>query len=192
MKRIIESLQDEYRSIEKLLLVLEQELGIFARCERPDYEIVRGIISYFQDYPTRCHHPKEVLIFDKLKRRDPSAARMIGDFEAEHREEAARLTNFAQLVESIRTDHDLARRVFISAGRGFIDNQRQHIEREERLLFPTAVKSLQSEDWAEIDRQLNDWTNPLFNGKIEEKFRSMRDCLLQWERDNELERASTQ
>src|SRR5215207_5064464 len=121
MKRIIEVLHDEHRGIEKLLLVLEEELSVFARCERPDYEIVQTIIGYFQDYPNRCHHPKEDLIFDKLKQRDPGAARMIGDFEAEHREEADRLTNFAQLVESIRTDHVLARRVFISAARDFID-----------------------------------------------------------------------
>ncbi len=190
MKRIIDVLQDEHRGIEKLLRVLEQELSIFARCERPDYEIVQTIISYFQDYPTRCHHPKEGLIFDKLKRRDPGTARMIGDFEAEHREEAERLTNFAQLVESIRTDHDLARRVFIAAARDFIDYQRQHIEREERLLFPAAAKALQSEDWAGIERQMNDQTDPLFNGKIDEKFRSMREGVLQWEQGNEAERAS--
>lgn len=190
MKRIIEVLQEEHRGIEKLLGVLEQELSIFARCERPDYEIVQTIIFYFQDYPARCHHPKEGLIFDKLRRRDPGAAQMIGDFEAEHHEEAERLTNFAQLVESIRTDHDLARRVFISAARDFIDYQRQHIEREERLLFPAAVKALQSDDWAEIERHLNDRTDPLFNEKIEEKFRSMRDGVLLWEQGNEAERAS--
>jgi len=40
MKRIIEVLHDEHRGIEKLLLVLEEELSVFARCERPDYEIV--------------------------------------------------------------------------------------------------------------------------------------------------------
>jgi len=188
MKRIIEVLHDEHRGIEKLLLVLEEELSVFARCERPDYEIVQTIIGYFQDYPNRCHHPKEDLIFDKLKLRDPGAARIIGDFEAEHREEADRLTNFAQLVESIRTDHVLARRVFISAARDFIDYQRQHIEREERLLFPAAVEALQSEDWAGIHRHLNDQTDPLFTNKIEEKFRSMRDCILQWERDNKVMR----
>jgi len=35
---------------------------------------------------------------------------------------------------------------------------------------------------------LNDQTDPLFTNNIEEKFRSMRDCILQWERDNNVMR----
>ena len=70
MTRIIESLREEHRNIEELLLVLEQELGVFDRNERPDYEIIKAVIGYFQDYPDCCHHPKEDMIFEKLKVRD--------------------------------------------------------------------------------------------------------------------------
>jgi hemerythrin-like domain-containing protein len=51
MIRIIETLLEEHRNIEELLLVLERELGVVDRDERPDYEIIQAIISYFQDYP---------------------------------------------------------------------------------------------------------------------------------------------
>ena len=37
---IIDFLRQEHRNIEKLLLVLEQELSLFARGERPDYEVI--------------------------------------------------------------------------------------------------------------------------------------------------------
>jgi hypothetical protein len=39
MVEIIEILREEHRNIEKLLRVMEQELSVFDRAERPDYEV---------------------------------------------------------------------------------------------------------------------------------------------------------
>ena len=50
MLEIIEILRQEHRNIEKLLSVLEQELSVFVRGERPDYEVVGAIIEYFKQY----------------------------------------------------------------------------------------------------------------------------------------------
>ncbi len=72
---IIELLSREHRNIERLLGVLERELELFERGERPDYEVVRAIISYFEVYPEVYHHPQEDLVFARLKTRDPAAAR---------------------------------------------------------------------------------------------------------------------
>ena len=84
MSNIIQILLEEHRNIDKLLLVLEHELEVFDRSEEPDYEILQAVIQYFQDYPENCHHPKEDMVFEKLKLRDPTAAERIGDVEAEH------------------------------------------------------------------------------------------------------------
>ena len=63
---VIELLRREHRDIEKLLLVLERELGIFARGGHPDYEVIHAVICYFQIYPDTCHHPLEDAVFEKL------------------------------------------------------------------------------------------------------------------------------
>ncbi len=47
MIEIIEVLKHEHRNIEKLLQVLERELSIFDRGDRPDYEVVLAMINYF-------------------------------------------------------------------------------------------------------------------------------------------------
>ena len=65
MTYVVEVLRQEHRNIEKLLRVLERELSVFDRGERPNYEVVVGIIDYFKDYPDSCRHPKEDMIFDK-------------------------------------------------------------------------------------------------------------------------------
>ena len=122
MTYVIEILRQEHRNIEKLLQVLERELNIFDRGERPDYEVVLAVIDYFKDYPDTCHHPKEDLIFEKLKVRDAGAAAAIGDLAAEHQEGARRLGRVAQTVEAVLNDHDLLRHGVYNIMRDFIDH----------------------------------------------------------------------
>ena len=43
MTYVVEVLRQEHRNIEKLLRVLEQELSVFDRGDRPNYEVVVGI-----------------------------------------------------------------------------------------------------------------------------------------------------
>ena len=50
-------------------MLLERELTVFDRGDRPNYEIVLAVIDYFKDYPDSCHHPKEDMIFEKLEAR---------------------------------------------------------------------------------------------------------------------------
>ena len=87
---IIELLTEEHRNIERLLAVLEHELDVFDSGNRPDYEVIRAIISYFQVYPEQFHHPQEDLVFARLKVRDPAAAARIGDLAGEHEKGASR------------------------------------------------------------------------------------------------------
>jgi len=191
MSNIIQILLEEHRNIDKLLLVLEQELQVFDRNEEPDYEILQAVIEYFQDYPENCHHPKEDMVFEKLKIRDPAAAERVGDAEAEHEVETLRLRRLIEAVEEILAGREFLRQAFHDVVHDFIEHQRKHMDKEERLLFPAAVKSLQPEDWAEIDARLNDRKDPLFNGVIETKFQALQRTILRWERETETSRVKT-
>jgi len=190
MPKIIDILLEEHQNIEKLLLVLEHELELFDASGRPDYEILQTIIQYFQDYPESCHHPKEEMIFKKLQLRDPAAAKAFGDVEAEHEVETARLRSFARAVASVLADQEFLRENFHLAVHDFIAHQRRHLEKEERLLFPAALKALRREDWAEIDAMLDARSDPLFNSVVEEKFRDLQKTILRWERETEESRAA--
>lgn len=191
MSNIIQVLLEEHRNIDKLLLVLEHELEVFDRSEEPDYEILQAVIQYFQDYPESCHHPKEDMVFERLKARDPAAASRIGDAEAEHKIETMRLRRLVEAVEEILAGREFLRQTFHDVVHDFIEHQRQHMDKEERLLFPVAVKALRLEDWAEIDARLNDRKDPLFNGVIEKKFHALQRTILRWERETGTNRVIT-
>jgi hemerythrin-like domain-containing protein len=188
MIEIIEVLRQEHRNIEKLLSVLERELSVFDRGDRPDYEVVLAVIDYFKDYPDSCHHPKEDIIVQKFKARDPVAAATIGDLETEHREGGIRLRRVAQAVELVLSDQDLLRQSVDDIIRDFINHERQHMAMEERIVFPAVLNALGVEDWAEIALQLADRYGPLSQPDFEEKFSTIRRNILDMEEEAEAKR----
>lgn len=187
---VIEILRQEHRDIEKLLLVLERELGVFARGEHPDYEVIHAVIAYFQVYPDACHHPLEDVVFEKLKVRDPTAAANIGDLAADHRRGTERLRRVAHAVEGVLADRELLRQTVNDIIRNFIEHERRHMAMEERDFFPAAGKALQPQDWAEIASRLTDRSDPLFSEVVEERFEVVRRHILQLEQEAEAERSA--
>jgi hemerythrin-like domain-containing protein len=188
MAYIVEVLRQEHCNIERLLRVLERELSVFNRGERPDYEVVRAVIDYFKDYPDSCHHPKEDLILEKLKARDPVAAATIGDLEAQHREGARRLRRVANAVEYVLGDQDLLRKTVGDIIRDFINHERQHMAMEERVVFPAALDGLQPEDWAEIALKLAERSDPFYQPGFKEKLNTLRRSILEMENEAAAER----
>ncbi len=188
MAKLIHILREEHRNIEKLLGVIEQEIGVFDRRERPDYDTLQAVVDYFAEYPARCHHPKEDMIVEVLQMRDPAAARAVGDIGSDHRQEGERLRALAPTIESVRTGGELPRQAVDDVVRDFIAHQRQHMEAEERALFPAAIEVLRPADWARIDARISDARDPLFNETVEQRFRALAEKILQWEQENEADR----
>jgi len=185
---IIERLCREHRNIERLLAVLERELEVFDRGGRPDYEVVRAIVGYFELYPGVYHHPQEDLVLAKLKIRDPAAAAKVGNLALEHQKGAERLRRAAQAVDGILADYEILRRDVDNVVRDFIEHERRHITMEDRDFFPAALKALEPQDWAEIASALTCHEDPLFSDAAEETFDALRTRILQLEQEAEVER----
>jgi hemerythrin-like domain-containing protein len=181
MVEIIEILRQEHRNIEKLLGVMEQELSVFDRGERPDYEVFGAIVEFFKTYPDSCHHPKEDVIYEKFKSRDPARAASIADLQGDHQEGAVRLRRVAQAIESVLNDQELLRESVDRIVRDFIDNERKHIALEDDVIFPALVETLQPRDWAEIALTLADRYGPPSEADFEEQFSTLRRNILELE-----------
>ena len=129
---IIERLSREHRNIEKLLTILERELEVFDCGDRPDYEVIRAIISYFEVYPEVYHHPQEDLVFAKLRTRDAAAAAQVGDLAREHHKGAERLQRVAQAIDNVLADREVLRQNVDTIVRDFIEHERRHMMMEDR------------------------------------------------------------
>lgn len=185
---IIEVLSKEHRNLERLLNILEHELELFSRGGRPDYEVIRAIISYFEVYPDKYHHPQEDLVLAKLRSRDPAAAAKVGDLEREHTLGTERLRRVAQAVDAILADREMLRGDLSTIIGDFIDRERRHILMEDKYFFPAAVKALKPKDWTEISLALTSRQDPLFSDVVEERFEVLREHILQLEKEAESER----
>jgi hemerythrin-like domain-containing protein len=189
MPVLIDSLRRDHADMELLLKVLEQEIAVFDRPDRPDFDIIQGVLAYFRSYPAQCHHPKEDLLFAKLRARDPEGAAGINDIEAEHGQAARRLERFARLVDDVLDDQPIARGVLDTAVHEFVEHERRHMELEERELLPNALASLHAEDWADLDARLADTRDPLFSREAEASFEQLKQRIARWERENQADRA---
>jgi len=183
MVEIIEILRWEHRNIEKLLGVLEQELNVFARAERPDYEVIQAVVEYFKQYPDTCHHPKEDIIYEKFKALAPGRAASINDLQVEHREGAERLHRVAQVIDNVINDQDLLRESVDQIVRDFIDSERKHIAFEDEIVFPAILETLKPRDWADIALILADKYGPPSKADFEEQFGTVRRNILELEQD---------
>jgi len=122
--------------------------------------------------------------------RDPVAAATIGDLEAEHQEGTRRLRRIARAVERVLSDQDLLRQNVDNIIRDFIDQERQHMAMEERVVFPAALNALRPKDWADIALRLADHDDPFYQAGFEEKFNRLRRNILKMEEEAETERSN--
>jgi hemerythrin-like domain-containing protein len=191
MPAIIDSLIEDHRNMEKLLRLLEQELVVFDAAERPDFDVLAGIVEYFRSYPLQVHHPKEDLLARQLAARDPARADAIIGIEAEHSQAERRLDVFARLVEGVLNDQELSRQALDLAATEFVAHERRHIEIEERELFPAARAILSGEDWTQLDAKLDDARDPLFDRKIERRYAALAARLARWEEEDRATRGGS-
>ncbi len=113
---------------------------------------------------------------------DPAAADGMEDLEAAHEELAALTRKIASTVHQVLHDPGTQRVTFARVAQDFLYLYRHHVEMEENVFFPAALKALGPEDWTEIDAQVSDREDPLFGAKVEKRFATLRQEILDLDR----------
>lgn len=178
MAEVLRLLRQEHANLARLLKVLDRQIALLGGGGQPDYDIIRGVVEYCLDFPDLCHHPKEDLILEKLRLRDPEAADRVGDLEGDHAELAALTRRFADAIEQVLLEAELPRDWLHGIAQGFENAYRHHIAMEEQVFFPAAERALRVADWAEIDARVADREDPLFGARVAERFRALSEEVL--------------
>lgn len=179
MASVLESLRSDHENIRMLLDILDTQISIFYAGQSPNVLLIEDIVDYMRGYPALCHHPREDLVYDKLRRKaSPQLLERIGDLRAEHDELAMLTTTFMSAVDNVLPDPCEPRTRFVALAREFLDRYRRHLELEETVLFPAALEHLGGEEWAEIDRRLVEHKDPLFGEKLERRFANLHHAIV--------------
>jgi len=134
-----ERLRAEHRNILKVLDVLERLLDRGSQADW-DFDSLEDCIAFFRLFADACHHGKEEdLLFPELEARGmPKEGGPIGVMLMEHERGRAFVAQMARAIPKARAgdEDDLAR--LANAGRGYVDLLRNHIVKEDNVLFNMA------------------------------------------------------
>ncbi len=185
MSDVIAQLREEHRNIAKVLGALEHQLAIFDKGEQPDYDVLAAIADYFVGFPDRCHHPKEDLVYAKMRGRDAILAGAMTALDAEHEKISTLARRFQEAVRNVMQEVEVSRSAFDEVARHFLEEQRHHMRMEEEHFFPLALQVLTADDWKEIETAISEEQDPVFRAEASKNFAALRDNIFKWESEDE-------
>jgi hemerythrin-like domain-containing protein len=172
MSKILDVLHAEHSNTVMLLNGFEKQIDLFATGQSPDYELIEVTLDYLAEFPDEIHHPKEDLIYRKLKLIDPKAE--VIDLPSEHEDLAALTRSVRTAIRDVLQDSLGPRDWLTSVSRNFLATYRRHMRMEDAFLFPLAEKHLSADDWRELDARLSDYqADPLFSPATAKRFEAL-------------------
>ena len=164
----------EHGNQSKVLGLIEDQVAA-ADAGRPmDVELLSLACEYFSDYPERCHHPKEDLVYKLLSKRDPDSCAGLRDLLAEHRWLHELTEASAEAVRRLREEPQAAEPSPREVIRKFTEAYRQHMRDEEERFFRLAEERLSEDDWDTLDFAMFERDDPLFDHVAEERFSALQ------------------
>ena len=133
-------LSQEHQVILRVLVALERILDSAVRTGALDGESSRAAIEFFQEFADNCHHAKEeerlfpMLIEHGLPKENGPVAVMLD----EHEIGRTLVKTMAHNVNEAAAGDASAHQAFVHASRTVIDMLRDHIGKEDNVLFPMA------------------------------------------------------
>lgn len=175
MTDILSLLREEHENMAKLLAVLRRQIEEFEEGRTPDYQMIQAILEYSLEYSDLYHHPKEDLVFARLRERMPAVINTVNDLEEDHRKLAARTRRFAEAINNVYEGAELPRERVMQMADDFLNASENHMRMEDETIFPIAEKYLTDEDWAAIAAAAADREDPLFGPQVESMYKPLHD-----------------
>ncbi len=173
-------LREEHQVILKVLDALERVLAKGSAVGTQNVETLAKYASFFRLFADACHHSKEEdLLFPELEARGiPREGGPIGVMLAEHEQGRAFVRQMHDALPGARAGEAAALESLVSAGRNFIDLLRQHIEKENNVLFMMADRVLDESSCAALCGEYAHVCSKQFDGQTKEQLRALADELI--------------
>lgn len=182
MSDIIFKLRLEHRNILNVLDLLEDQVHRLEGGAPTDTGLLTLAVAYLKSFPEECHHPKEDLVFQMLRKRNPRLAGTLVDLGLEHERLAEFTDRVSREIAGSASPHALG--VLL---RQYLDTYRDHLSGEEREFLPAALNTLSRDDFALLDYELFDSKDHLFNDAAETRFDELKYWIKERARQRSME-----
>jgi hemerythrin-like domain-containing protein len=174
----VDVLMSEHRTIERVLTAVEARLADSAAGPFP-YEFMTQALDFFRNFADGCHHAKEEeLLFPLLEQRGiPREYGPIGCMLKEHVQGRNYLATVRANLDAARDGSPEAATVVRSAATGYIGMLREHIYKEDNVLFQMAIRALSPADVTDLSAGFVEPSNPRLSPETRERYACLADTL---------------
>jgi hemerythrin-like domain-containing protein len=126
------------------------------------FDVMRAMLFYIDEFPERLHHPKETeLLFPPVARLAPETREAIARLDREHVLGEASVRELQHLLLAWELLGETRREAFETAAKKYLGFYMGHLQLEETVILPAALKVLGDDDWREIDAAFETNCDPL-------------------------------
>jgi len=168
-------IEQEHQALSAMLRSMSLLLAQARREQRlPDFDVLRAMLFYVDEFPERLHHPKEsALLFPKLRARAPEVAPVLERLDADHARGEKAIRDLEHALLAFEVLGESRREAFEQALARYLDFYLQHMALEEHEVLPAARRALTEADWAELDAAFAANRDPLTGHEPSDEFRPL-------------------
>ncbi len=176
-RELLQELREDHRNMAIVLDLLENVVKEAAEGKDPNFELVAEIMRYMTVYPDAVHHPKEDVIYDRLRHERPDLADGLEGVPEDHEAIATLGTRLRDDVEAINSGAAVRRDKLVEDMSEYISRLRSHMAREEDDLFERVDAMLDTEP---LEFDVSDYAHikdPVFELEVEAGFKRLMASL---------------
>ena len=176
MEKATEVLKHDHRVIERVLAVLER---VAEAPQEASWVTWGKVIDFIRNFADKCHHLKEEKIFfPALEERGiPREGGPIGVMLIEHEEGRGYVRLMAVALALAEEDPQTARTCLVDNARAYLRLLRQHIRKEEEVLFEMADEILTQEEQSKLVAEFEEHETKEMGAGVHERYLKVADEL---------------
>ena len=171
---LMKTLRAEHRHMATVMQLFVDQLKALEDGQVVDAHVLYEVMEYMVTWPDRYHHPREDLIYSRVAEISPKAADEVDSLQRDHDRTAEQGRQLLRDIQAWR-DGALAGGKIVKSGRAYVDHIYEHMNVEEKVVFPHIESVLTLEDWRELseDDQLQAVSLPVFGPRVQRNFRAL-------------------
>jgi len=173
----LRTLQDEHRYFQSLIDIAIEQQRLLDEDGDVDLDILQDLLRYLNEYPEDYHHPREDLMFDRLRDVDPESGKYIDKLLEGHINIHDTSNKLYFTVMRANNGENIRRGKLSRDLKQFVDGYEEHMHDEDNVVFTRALEKLGNDDWAELEDGLEHVDDPLFGTRVRRRYRHLANVL---------------
>lgn len=174
---LMDELRLDHRNMAIVLSLMDGLVEQMERGKDPDFELLEEIMRYMTVYPDAVHHPKEDIVYAKLRSKRPDLADDLDHVPEDHRQIAELGSLLRSEVEAVNAGAAVRRQKMIDDTAAYVKRLRNHMRWEEEDLFSRIDLMLDAEPYKVDLSGIGRVKDPVFELEIEAGFRRLLESL---------------